>query len=122
MILRKALFVVLAISSFAAGATEYVTQTTLEAVSSYGIRPTEPSANNRDFIIVAPGATWSLHSGGGSMPCRTDGAVLPADNPMLRSVALTAVASGARVDVAIDTTLSTVAGFCQVSVLSILAN
>jgi hypothetical protein len=117
---RISLLILLTLSASQAGAAEFATQTTLQSASATATRPADPSANNREIIVVAPGTVWALHSGSGGMSCRTDGAVLPADNSMMRASALAAVSSRATVEIIIDTTLATVAGFCQVAVLSVV--
>lgn len=70
----------------------------------------------------ASGSVWSVNGGSGGGACNEAAAVLPDDDSFLQAIALTAIASGAVVEVAVDSTLPMLGVYCQVSMLSIKGN
>ena len=100
-------------------AAEYRIETTLSWLSVQEQRPEQPSTQHSVLINFATSSGWVLHSGSGGAVCGDGAAVLPAENGMLKAVALSAISSGAIVQVIVDSTLPRVHGYCQISVLSI---
>ena len=108
-----------AVAALPASATEYFKEVKLTYVSSQGNRPTSPMTQNHDFINFVVGPTWNLSGGTGGGTCAEAAAVIPADNPTMRAIALTAIAKGATVLASVDSTLPMVGPYCQLSALSI---
>lgn len=122
MSIRFGLLAALSVFSHPSEATEYVKEVTLTWVSAQATRPIQPSTQNHDLISFALGTGWSVSGGSGGSACSETSAVLPADNPTVRAIALAAIASGATVHVAVDNTLPMLGSYCQISMLSIKAN
>ena len=112
------IFLALIAFASAANSTEFMKETTLSWLSVQDIRPAQPSTQNSILINLST-SPWILHSGGGGASCQQDAAALPPENAMMKSVALTAIANNALVQVIVDNTLPLIAGYCQITVLSI---
>ena len=105
-----------------AQATEYVKETTLTYVGAQGVMPIQSSTQNNVFINFSGNSVWSVNGGSGGSICPENAAVLPADDTIMRAVALAAIAAGATVQVAVDNSLPTVGSYCQVTMLYIKSN
>ena len=105
--------------SASASSTEYRKEGSLIALEAHANRPASTSTQNREFLSLSADPAWIIHSGSGGTLCPETAAVLPLNNSILRAIALTAIASRATVFVIVDSTVTRVAGVCEVVSISI---
>lgn len=109
-------------ASSASVATEFVKEATLSYVGAQATRPIQPSTENRDYVSINPGSNWTVNGGSGGVTCSEIAAYLPQDNSMMRAIALTAIATNATVQIAVDNTLAGVGSYCVITMLVIKSN